>query len=472
MFTYFRLFTIIGFALASCGPRDVAQEGNNSVTANGGKPVVISNTGERSPTCPAKFTDEMSLRSPVESDSKVFAGKITASLSAGDRNCFRIGAVVNLQNGKQGPVRGQVTVTKVEIMAVESLSSSHAQALGLDQSTMTAFANEEMEKAKDTFNPKGMVNVTHFKFNGGTVVDNGGGSTITDIVTIDKEGERPQTCPVDFKNSNRLIVAESQNTDVFAKKITAVMDAGDRNCFKIGTEVSLHNSKEGSPIGKVKIVKVQIVPVTKLDKNHGKALGIEEKSLKTAAEEKIASVKFDALGLVHITYFNLIEGDGTTPPPTPIPAIDESKYIPLIPTLKAQLSEKLSAVLKANAIDWDPATLEITYASAVNLLSNNSAERGTFPAFRVNFKTAKGSPFALYNSEQGTERLLVMDSEIADNDVVDFEGNIISKKSLWTSLEQDFAPLGLLIVNTNSGKAPGFSLDATFKPLVIDVTAK
>ncbi|MCC6138670.1 MAG: hypothetical protein IT287_08550 [Bdellovibrionaceae bacterium] len=460
--------SLLVMLFAACGPRDVAMDGGN-VSGNG-KPTVLTASGERPSTCPAKKGDETAVRSPIELDNEVFTGKITASLGAGGQNCFRIGATVNLQNGKAGDVRAKVVITKVEIIPLESLSTTHSLALGMSESAVKTFALAEIEKAKDVFDAKGMVSITYFKYVEGSatgvVIPKG-----QDLVTVDKQGERPTTCPADFKDSTRLIVTSENNEKVFSKKITAVMDAGDRNCFKIGAEITLNNAKDTPAIAKAKVLKVQIVSKDKLDKTHAAALGVDEKNLKALAEEKIAGVKFDALGLVHITFFELI-GEGE--PQQPIPVLDEEMFKSMIPQLKEQLTAKLNIVLAKDGVAWEPASLIINYEKAVVLgkiemeAIKGDMKTSVFPAFRVLFNTKKGNVLSFGNIVDG-KRMLVMNNTVEDDDVVDIEGTIISHNKVWAALDDSYMPLGLQLYNETTSKMTGITLGSVFRPFLVKV---
>ncbi len=462
----FALLTTLALASA-CGPRDVAQEDDGG--GDGGGPLTVTAAGQRPSTCPAKFTDDNFVRSPVENDAAIFSGKITAALGAGNKSCVRIGAVVNLQNGKNAPSRGQVTVTKIEILPVAALSDSHARYLGLSNGDeVRALADKEIEAAKAIFNAKGMVSITYFTYNKGSAT---GGEVVVpntqEIITLDKDGDRAPGCPADYKDSIRLITPADKTTEIITNKITATMEAGDRNCFRIGTEVDLTPAKETPAFTRAKIVKVQIVPKDKLDATQAKALAIDEKTIIAAADAKISAVKFDALGLVHITYFRVL---GAPEPEPEIPVIDAKFYAAYVSVLKEKLVARLTSTLTSQAVEWDPTSLEITYARAVEVISSSASDKILVPGYRITFKTMKGSTLVLFNYSSKNELLFLMDAALNSEKITDIEGIVIGETTTWSSVSKAYAPLGALLFNETTNSPTKIVLDPIdFAPLVIDV---
>lgn len=471
--------SILLLLIASCGPRDVAMDGGVS---GAGKPTVVSANGERPSSCPAKKVDEVFLRSPVEMDNEVFTGKVTAALGAGGQNCFRIGSTVNLQNGKAGDVRGKVTITKVEIIPLELLSTTHALALGKSESAVRAFALEEIEKAKDVFEAKGMVSITHFKFVEGSAT----GVVVPkleDIVVVDKQGERPASCPTKKADDVALRSPVELDGDIFNGTVTAALGAGAQNCFRIGATVNLQNGKAGEVRGKVTVTKIEVLPLEQLSKAHGKALGKSESALKAHALEEIEKTKdiFDAKGMVSITHFKFVEGSATGVTPIgeiPIPVLDENIYKKMIPALKDQLTAKLNVVFANNKVEWEPLTLVISYektvyASPIDDIESvvealKSGKKSAYPAFRVLLTTKKGNLLSFGNLVDG-QRLLVMNSDVVEEAVLDIEGSIISEYKVWNALGDEFYPLGLQLYNESTNKITGIQLGSTFRPFVVNI---
>lgn len=469
------IITTVGLVTA-CGPRDVAQEDNGRGPGGASTgPITLSQNGERPNTCATKKPDRTYLRSPEQFDQAIYSGKVTAAIGAGNENCLRIGAVVNLQNGDKAPSRGQVTVTKIEIIPVEAISDSHAKYFSVASgSDVRAIADKEIEDvlAKNLFNPKGMVSITYFTFNKGTqtgeILE-----PIKEILTLDKEGDRAPGCPADYKDANKLVIAPDVSDKVLAGKITATMEAGDRNCFKIGSEVPLMTAKEGPTLAQSKVIKVQIVPVEMLDKTHAKALGIDEKNIKTVGQEKLASVKFEHLDLVHITYFQ-VEGVDTTDPV--IPVIDPAHYNQYLPKLKERILQGLTAAFAVNSVEWDPSSLEVTYDSAVTMkateftsLAQANVISVVRPAFRVSLKTKKGNQLVLGNY-QSPARVLVMEADIATDEVLDIEGSVSGQKATWSSPSGQYIQK-MELFNESTNNPTTIPLEAAgFNPLVIDIT--
>lgn len=296
---------MLSFGFVSCGPRDVAVE-NSASGGNAGQPVTVSTQGQRSSTCPQNMSDHTNLRSPFELDQKVFSGKVTAAIGAGDRNCFRVGSTVNLQNGTQGEARAQVKVTKVEAFPLTSLTAAHAAFFDMTVEELKALAEKEISTAP--FNSKGWVNITHFEYISGS-------ATVTpqseDIVVIDKEGDRALTCPATMADHTNLRSPVEFDEKVYSGKVTAALNAGDRNCFKIGAEVNLQNGTTAPSRGKVKVVKVEIVPLAKLTAYHAKALDMTIEEAKALADKEISTAPFNSKATVNVTYFTYVSGGPT-----------------------------------------------------------------------------------------------------------------------------------------------------------------
>lgn len=170
------LFFIL--AVTACGPRDMppsASNGSGGNGASGDQAVqVLEVDGERPSSCPEKFEDSNKIVSPAETNALIYDGSVYAVLSAGARNCFRIGSDVNLSNAidqkSDAPFAGKLKVTKVEVIPADKLSKSHAKALAMTLEELKDFAHQLMEDSKKTkggkkgFDSKGMVNLTYFDF--------------------------------------------------------------------------------------------------------------------------------------------------------------------------------------------------------------------------------------------------------------------------------------------------------------------
>ncbi|MCB9073432.1 MAG: ASCH domain-containing protein [Bdellovibrionaceae bacterium] len=432
------LFSFLVLTLVtSCGPRDVLQDKNSkSGGGSAGSPFVLSTQGEVASTCPQKKIDRKDLGSPESSDEQIFAGKITASLEAGKENCYRIGSEVNLQNGKNGPIRGKLIVTKAEVVAISDLAEEHAKAMGMSLTELKNFANTAIQSAP--YKSYDMVSITYFRYASG----GGKPEPTTDMITIDKEGERAASCPADFKDSNRLIFSEDMNELIKEGKINAAMEAGDRNCFRIGSLVNWQNSKSGPVVGSMTVVKVQIVHKSQLGKEQAKALNVKQDELLKLAEEKISSVKFDAMGLVHITYFSV---DGKTGGDTDGGTTENAPILPIIangcslkaffPDLKSYLLEVVKDYMNQKKIMWDSTTFSMSEVKMQPVLFNDGKVY-MLPAFEVSLKTTKGSDLRLTNYDlgHGKEKYFVMSREITADNTYDIEGLITNQVCIWPSV--------------------------------------
>ncbi len=341
------VFTIV----TACGPRDVPVNGDNKngTSGNGLSPqtiVVLEDEGERSTTCPAKFEDSVNINSPEDRDDLILDGTVTAALSAGDRNCFRIGSVVNLRNSSKtnpdAPIRAKLRVVKTEVIPVEKLVKSHAKAMGMTLVELKEFANAQLESAKKVFNPKGWANLTYFEVVDDSTDDNSVEPTPvkpvvppvnTPVVVapsvfpliFDQLSERPTTCPEKFTDAAAINSPESLDSLIFSGQKQAAFSAGDRNCFRIGSIVNLQNKTKLNPQapvrGRLKILKVEILKVDTLNLSHAQVmgLGLDELKAYVASELEAASKVFNPQGIGSVIYFEYIKDSNPQAPPEKSP---------------------------------------------------------------------------------------------------------------------------------------------------------
>jgi uncharacterized protein YqfB (UPF0267 family) len=338
-------------ALTACGPRDIALNGSKSFGASGkaSAPGVVDTVGARADTCPAKSSDYTFISGPEANDARIFSGEISAYLSPGDRNCFRIGALVTLQNSSKSnpdaPIRAKLKVVKVEILAAANITKEHADALGMTLQAAKDYAQSEMDRTKDIFSSNGMVTITFYELDKssvdpsvlsaagtGTGTDQNGGAsdsggTVQTIILVAQDGIRSPTCPEKNTDWTNLTSPEAQDPQLLSGAIQATIGIGDRNCYKIGSILPLQNGKTGPVRAQVIINQVQIVPFTALNKIQAKALGMDLVTLKqyvrTELDKAKAAGKFDPKETVTITFFEIIAeaamGDGPAVPTSPAP---------------------------------------------------------------------------------------------------------------------------------------------------------
>jgi uncharacterized protein YqfB (UPF0267 family) len=444
------LSTIIILTIVGCGPRDVVVEKDGTFSpanADKRKIIVLSEKGEISSTCPKNKLDRIDLNSPIKTDDLVFSGKVTAALEAGNQNCYRIGSEVNLQEGKSGAVRAKLEVTRIEIIPVENLTESHQKAMGMSAEELTSFANDAIEKAKAIYNSYGMVSVTFFKMVKGT---NAPIPVLKEILTFDKEGERSSGCPADFTDSTRLIIDSADALKVQNQKITAIMEAGDRNCFRIGSEVDLQTSKSSPVLGRLKIVKSQIAPQELLGASQAEALAIPVQDIQKVAADKIAAVKFETLGLVHLTYFELVGAEKSTDPLPPQIAAGCSIEA-MIPQLRLNIESLLLTQLQNKNVGWEAASLIVEY-KGLQAVENVVDGPVLLPSFRVEFKTLKSNTLVLMNNDLGAgkEKLFVMGGVIDIRESFDVEGSILGKVCHWASVGAGYSLSETKLYNPSS----------------------
>ncbi len=240
-------------------------------------------------------------------------GVITAALGVGDRNCFRIGDEVLLQN-RNGQPRGRVKITRAEVNHASKITESQAKALNMSVSELQAYATNEMAKVKAIpkgepggFDPKGMVSITFFEFLGDADVI----PALTEIIEVNEPGSMAVTCPKDFTPAKTIDIPEKFDGDIMSGKLIGYLQAGDRNCYQIGSIVNLQMKPkvkgETTPIrAKLKIAWVELVPLSKLNDDHAAIMNMTLDQLKVSANEAIKAVKFDSKNTVSITVFEYV----------------------------------------------------------------------------------------------------------------------------------------------------------------------
>lgn len=118
--------------------------------------------GDRSTTCPSTYQDSIKISLPASKDTDILSGKLIASMTVGDRNCFRILSTVHLQDkGKNAPVRAKLRVVWVEIVPLPILNQDHADALNMTLEALKAEAKKQVDEATG-FDPHNTVAITFF----------------------------------------------------------------------------------------------------------------------------------------------------------------------------------------------------------------------------------------------------------------------------------------------------------------------
>ncbi len=319
---------MVALVVAACGPRDVPLDGVNSSSNNNGggaktNPdtfITVTQNGDLSETCPGN--PFKTIDSPAQYDDQIFSGKITASFQPGDRNCFRIGDVIDLQDRSGGPSRGKVKIKKAEVFHFSKLNADQAKAFNTSLDTLRGRIRAELDRVKalpkgqpGSFDPREMVSITYFEYLG---MDGSGGGeeptdvALTEILEIEDEGAVPPTCPKDYTPSKSIDLPEDKDADIKSGKIIGFLRIGDQNCYQIGSIVSLKakpkNKGEVTPErAKLKIAWVEIIPVDKLNNDHAAILNMSLIELKATVDEQIKSVTFNAKNTVSITVFEYVK---------------------------------------------------------------------------------------------------------------------------------------------------------------------
>jgi len=312
---------IVALVLVSaCGPRDVAKDrnGGSGVNPNGQidktKTFVIDKEGDRSPTCLDEAPDWKNMPYPADMEDEIIAGDVTASMTAGNRSCYRIGSEVLLQNrtkeNPDAPIIGKAKIIRVEVIPAASLGKLHAAGLGVSISEAKGMGEDMIAAAKAKpkgqggFDPAGMINIAFFEYVGEGEPPP---APVTDIVMVDESGKMAPTCPKDFTPSKTMDIPAEKDADILNGKMIGWLTAGDRNCFAIDSVVSLKaKTPDALERAKLKIAWVEIVPVAKLNQDHAAIMNMTLEELKTFADAAIKAAKFDAKGMVNVTVFEVV----------------------------------------------------------------------------------------------------------------------------------------------------------------------
>ncbi len=308
MIKLFLPLTIALFVVA-CGPRDVANGGRNG---NGGGPgqqggagggnaklaFTVQDDGERAETCPTKNQDYKNIIVSEDDLEGVLDGTIKAVIEPGNRNCFRVGTVVQLKTDfSSDEVQADVVVVKTEGIALSKLAKKHAEAFAMTVGELKDRGQELIDaiEAQKKFRPEGMVNITYFKTAG---ADNNGNVKNTEIelstTVYTKAGERPASCTSKSKWTRISIPAE-QDENLKSGKVIAWYSPGEKNCFEVGSEIEV-KEQVGPARAILRVSRIEVVPSAQLSSIHARSMSMnldDVKLLVNQDEELINFVFFD-----------------------------------------------------------------------------------------------------------------------------------------------------------------------------------
>lgn len=117
----------------------------------------LTQKGERLDSCYSDKPDWDRLELHPSQDPLIKKGVVHSYLSAGTYNCFRVGSVVDLKDGKDGADRGDVRITRIEVLRYSDITESHVQASGLTMDKMNDVIRQRLDKDN-------LVTLTHFEF--------------------------------------------------------------------------------------------------------------------------------------------------------------------------------------------------------------------------------------------------------------------------------------------------------------------
>lgn len=321
--------TVVLFVVA-CGPRDVPLgkdgKGYNGKSNNGGGnsgqsdktlAFVLDEEGERSETCPKDLTDYKFLLIPQEDVDQILTGTIRAVIEPGNRNCFRIGAAVQIKFTKEDKESlGEAVVLKTEALRLSALTKKQAEFFAMTVKDLKARGKELMDGVK--FPHEGMVTITYFEVPGAASEDEDQDSsedqttkptkpqTAATLLTFDNDGERPSTCNKKSKDWVDLIIPQDQDEAIQTGKVVGWIAAGSMNCLRVGSVVNLTDKKGGAPRGQLRVMMVQVFPVTKLNITHALTMNMAFLDLRKQVLEDLENQTFDHKDMVNMTFFEYV----------------------------------------------------------------------------------------------------------------------------------------------------------------------
>lgn len=323
--------TVVLFVVA-CAPRDVAVDGSNGGFNNkggtGGKGTggtnakakiafVVDEEGERAETCPADKADYSSLVIPEGDQDGVLGGTVKAVIEPGNRNCFRIGATAQLKmDFASEDILAEVIVKKTEGIALSKLGKKHAEAFGMTVADLKARGKaliDEVE-AQKKFRPEGMVNITYFELPGAEQ-----DSTENEVeveqnlqtLIFTKMGDRSTTCSKKSKSWTFISIPQEQDENIKSGKMIGWMAAGEKNCFEIGSQILLQE-KNGPERAKLKVLRVEIVPLTQLTVIHSSSMGMSYAEFYELVETSLEKLTNGPKNVINMTFFEYIADSANT----------------------------------------------------------------------------------------------------------------------------------------------------------------
>jgi uncharacterized protein YqfB (UPF0267 family) len=147
--------------------------------------------------------------------------------------------------------------------------------------------------------------------NGG--FNNKGGASQNDkkkSFVMSSMGERSDTCPDSKQDYKTLVIPAADIESMNSGRVNAGLEAGNMNCFRVGSQVGIKTSFESKEIIATVIVKkTEGIAVNRLTQKHAEAFDMELDDLIARGEQEIENAKnrpkgkFDPQGMVSITYF-------------------------------------------------------------------------------------------------------------------------------------------------------------------------
>lgn len=328
--------TVVLFIVA-CGPRDMPVKGRNGSGGQGGggpsassanskKAFVLTEEGERAETCPSDKEDYKTVIVNPEDVDGVLDGTIKAVIEPGNRNCYRIGSELELKTEmKSDEVIANVFIKKTEALAVSKISKKHADVFGMTVAELKERGQSLIDavEAKKTFRPEGMITITHFEVPGvdsSDVGQNDGDDDKVDqneakpapkpelkILSFDQKDERSSSCPAQSSDWKNISIPQAQDESVKSGEVFGWISAGARNCFRIGSVIQV-KEKDTSSRMELRVVKVEVIPLAKINITHSGAMNMNFMDFRAFALESLKAVTtFKHNDMLNMTFFEYVE---------------------------------------------------------------------------------------------------------------------------------------------------------------------
>lgn len=280
--------TLIALTLLSaCQPADVSPK-TVKERLDGGELVEFSKPGFRPKACSDRQSDwsDIRLSNNLERQ-KIVLGQQLSVLNPGIYSCFRVGSIVALNVQGLRPPAGQVRITKLAWVKLDSLEGRHLKGQVFARS-------QDVDRYRDQVRLRmqadhaGMVTVVEFTYLKGTAAD--------EKAIKEDEDKRNQGDGLEETTADGQALSSCKNawSDVFVPtgfhgaiqegKISSWYQLGERNCLKQGQTVALRASRDQAPFTTASIKKIKRFKTSFLDAKYFVLNEYDFANLKTEIE--------------------------------------------------------------------------------------------------------------------------------------------------------------------------------------------